>query len=111
MMRTCSRAPARPRLHDVPDLAADHGDQQQRREGVEGQYRDDDLVRRHHGREAGEHREGHGSREQCQADRERADQAKRELGRRAPSKFRTRKVVGTCHWARVWSAAKIDRYP
>ena len=88
---TCSRAaalPAPPRLHDVPDLAADDAEQQQHRERVDPEQGDDHVVGRGDRRQVGQHHEGREGRQQRHADRRRPEQAGREscrFGRRLGS--------------------------
>ena len=77
-MRTCSRAPARPRaagLHDLPDFAPDDGKQQHHGRGVDQQQRDHDVVGRRDRRQTGEHHEGDEGRQQSQPDRDRPEDA------------------------------------
>jgi hypothetical protein len=87
-MQPRAGAPAAARLHDVPDLAADDADQQERGKRVDRQHGDDDLVGRGDRGQAGEHREGDGRRNESQRDRDRSDHARRQArGRGAGGKL------------------------
>ena len=68
-MQSRRRAPATPCLHDAPHLACDEQGEQQDRDGIGGEKRDHDLVRRRNRRQAGEHDERHQGRQQAQARR------------------------------------------
>ncbi len=64
-----------PRLDDVPDLAPDDAEEQQHRERIHAEQRDDDIIGRIDRGQAGENDEGRECRKQRHADRRRSEQA------------------------------------
>ena len=78
--RAGAAAPAR--LDDNPDFAPDDGEQQKPGDGVAEQQLDDHLVDRRDRRQAGEHQEGGGGRQQRDADGDRPDEPRGDGHRR-----------------------------